>query len=560
MRLGDDNLRIRGRVTAIADGRDSIAAASEHMFAVFDAATGVCRHRRPEGQASLAFSHDDAYLAVGSFELAVIDMQTFQPRWTVRIGSQIKAIRWAPDDRHLALAAYNELVLVDADSGEVTVRVATTGFQRSAPNLAFTDTGVVYVEHVTMRTLSVSGESGEIAGTSYTVLALADDVYVATSDGGLVWRALDGTELARQPMTASYYHFMAADRTCDRIAIHVEDVLRLQLRAGGADSLVPLDRRFKAATLSDRRLVAGASGGELAIIGLDGSPRLEVSFAPPSSLAFVADARLACAGESGAVLRELVHGQVLAELGPYENVATAGDRILAWGTKGARVFDGAGAVIADLATAAIGFGTIAFDGVVALAPAGTTDTPMVFDERGEHVRTHTGNGNHDSYGCSSHNSWARNEPAVIAGMVFLTPARLLVFYENGTVEYDGAQRIERPYVPLPGAVVPLAEHVVVGDNGHHTIHPMGDGVVGEIEKRIWGMKRCAGRGHLIAFGTDDGRIVLYDARTQAEIGAHATHAWDVRAIAIDPTGSLIASSADDGTLVVNALWDGPSTG
>jgi hypothetical protein len=103
-------------------------------------------------------------------------------------------------------------------------------------------------------------------------------------------------------------------------------------------------------------------------------------------------------------------------------------------------------------------------------------------------------------------------------------------------------------------IAALDEYVVVGDVGYHRVHRILDGVVCEREQFVVReMQRCAGRGHFIAFGNADGRIALYDARTGQQLGSRATHLWGVRALAIDPTCSLIASSGDDGILVVHGL-------
>ncbi|MEO8706018.1 MAG: WD40 repeat domain-containing protein [Kofleriaceae bacterium] len=554
MKLGNDNLRMRGRVTAVADGRSSIAAASDKMFAIFDAATGECRHRAFKSQHALAFSHDDTLLAVGEFNASVIDLQTFQPRWEVWIGSSVRDIQWSPDQRVLALGSHERLVLLDAITGTVIASV-----EAQSAGVAFIETGVVYTAAREVRTLSFTGETsvlGEAPSAAFVAIARDAFVVFSWSTNDLVWHSLDGTELARVSTTSRSYERRAADRTCDRIVIATDDVLHMHSR-DGIRTIGGLERRFEVLALGDRRLVAGAWDGDLAIIDLDAGSRLETPPAAPSSLAFVADARLACAGDAGAVLRDLANGDVIAELGPYEHVATAGQRILAWGKAGARVFDDMGISIAELTTASIGLGTIAFDGVVALAPTLTTDTPMVFDESGQHLRTHAGNGIDSKYSSSSHSNWSSDDPAVIEGLVFLTPARVLAFYENGTIEYDGEQRIVRPYIPLPKAVALLDEHVVVGSQGYHHIHRIVDGIVSDkAEHVIREMSRCVGLGHLIVFGTDDGRIVLYDVRTGTELGARATHLWGVRALAIDPTASLIASSADDGTLIVQALGSG----
>ena len=64
-------------------------------------------------------------------------------------------------------------------------------------------------------------------------------------------------------------------------------------------------------------------------------------------------------------------------------------------------------------------------------------------------------------------------------------------------------------------------------------------------------------GRLLASGSDDGTVRLWDQRTGQPIGAPLTgHTGSVRAVAFSPDGQLLASASDDQTV---RLWD-PATG
>jgi WD40 repeat protein len=64
---------------------------------------------------------------------------------------------------------------------------------------------------------------------------------------------------------------------------------------------------------------------------------------------------------------------------------------------------------------------------------------------------------------------------------------------------------------------------------------------------------CAAAGKLLAIGDETGRIALRDALAKVDVTSEHVHGWYVTAVAIDPTGSLIASGGRDGTILVRPL-------
>ena len=72
------------------------------------------------------------------------------------------------------------------------------------------------------------------------------------------------------------------------------------------------------------------------------------------------------------------------------------------------------------------------------------------------------------------------------------------------------------------------------------------------ERTVWSVA-LSPDGSLAASGSDDGRVLLWDARTRQPVGpALAGHARPVASIAFSPDGKLLASASDDRTIV---LWD-----
>jgi WD40 repeat protein len=59
-------------------------------------------------------------------------------------------------------------------------------------------------------------------------------------------------------------------------------------------------------------------------------------------------------------------------------------------------------------------------------------------------------------------------------------------------------------------------------------------------------------GRLLASGSEDGTIKLWDVNTGEEIRTLKGHSWRVRSVAFSPDGRLIASGSGDWTI---KLWD-----
>ena len=119
-----------------ARGRLFVAALGNNTVEVVDVAANL--HLRsltgfhePQG---VAVATDFNAVAIANGEsgtLQLIDAQTFQPRWTVEIGSDADNVRYDAAAKHLVVAAVGGLYLVDAASGRATGRIAISGHPES---------------------------------------------------------------------------------------------------------------------------------------------------------------------------------------------------------------------------------------------------------------------------------------------------------------------------------------------------------------------------------------------------------------------------------------------
>jgi hypothetical protein len=246
------------------------------------------------------------------------------------------------------------------------------------------------------------------------------------------------------------------------------------------------------------------------------------------------------------VLRELAGGEVVAALARHEHVAAGGERILTWGN-GAALFDRDGARIAELAppTTTIQSAAISDDGTrVAVAPRGATVTPLVFDgATGALLVAHEGNGTVESY--------TSEDPAAVGGLWFLAPHELLVVFENGSFVYrEGKPRAEVK-APSARSGIVVGDGFIAAQNKDSLYLYTRDG---EHVEFLWGAHRpCAAIGRLLAVGDETGRIAMRDVLAKTDLASEQVHGWYVTAVAIDPTGSLIASGGRDGAIVVRTL-------
>jgi hypothetical protein len=575
VKIGGDHLRMPGAIVSLSVRGGLIAAASEGTYrspsaAVFDLTTGAVRLREATGRAA-AMSHAGDRVALGlrSGSVRVLDA-SFARIWDSKAAEnpQDQRVAWTPDDAVVAHFDRSAITLFDAGAGGVIARLDV----RYSKLLGHTASGIAFGANGKVHVVASSGDVTTCGSLPDYACVAGDALVVKTlgPEAAVEWRDLDGGALRTIVGGVRGLERLGVCARTQRVVIHdnrhpidkgaaANDPLTAQILGPGGERWsveIPF-RGLHAAFDEERTVVIGGARGELAVIDLvDRAVRITAvpASADALSLAFVADARLACGSESGAVLRDLAEGAVIATLGRHEHVAAGGERILTWGN-GAELFDRDGARIAELApaTIAIEMAAISDDGTrVALAPRGATVTPLVFDGAdGAPVVAYEGNGIVESNSLWSANPWSSNDPAAVGGLWFLAPHELLVVFDNGSFVYrEGEPRRE--------VKTPVARSGIVGGEGFIAAHNKGSLYVytrdGEHVEFLNGDHRpCAAAGKLLAVGDETGRIALRDALAKIDVTSEQVHAWYVTAIAIDPTGTLIASGGRDGAIFVRPL-------
>ena len=554
MKIGSDNLRMPGAIVGLSVRGGLIAAASEGKYrspsaAVFDLTTGAVRLREATARAA-AVSHAGDRVALGlrGGSVRVLDA-SFATMWESNVAEkpEDQCVAWTPDDAVVAHFDRSAITLLDARTGSVLARFDMTYAKmlgHTASGIAFGANHKVHVvaSSTDVTTLGSLPDYAWVAGDALVVKTLGPEAAVE-------WRDLDGGALRTMAGSVRGVDRLGVCARTQRVVIH-DNRHPIDKGAAANDPLTaqilgPDGERWSveipfigvhAAFDEDRTVVIGGARGELVVIDLV-DRAVRIAAVPAStdalSLAFVADARLACGSESGAVLRDLADGTVIATLGRHEQVAAGGDRILTWG-KGAELFDRDGARVAELApaTTSIAMAAVSDDGTrVALAPHGATVTPLVFDgATGAPVVAYEGNGIVESYSLWSANPWSSDDPAAVGGLWFFAPHELLVVFENGSFVYREGE-------PRRGVKAPSARSgIVVGDGFIAARNRDSVSIYtrdGEHVENLMGEHRpCAAAGKLLAVGDETGRIALRDALANVEVTSEQVHAWYVTAIAI----------------------------
>jgi len=575
VKIGGDNLRMPGATVGLSVRGGLIAAASEGKYrspsaAVFDLTTGAVRLREATARAA-AVSHagDRVVLGLRDGTVRMLD-GSFATTWETKLVEkpEDQRVAWTPDDAAVAHFDKSAITLLDARAGSVIARID----QPYAKLLGHSASGIAFGAKSKVHVVASSGEVRTFGSLPDYAWVAGDALVVKTlgPDAAVQWRDLESGALRTSAGGVRGLERLGVCARTQRVVIHdnrhpsdkgaaANDPLTAQILGPDGERWsveIPFFGAH-AAFDEDRTLVIGGSRGELVVIDLV-DRAVRISAVPAStdalSLAFVADARLACGSESGAVLRDLGDGKVVATLGRHEHVAAGGERILTWG-KGAELFDRDGARIAELApaTMSIAMAVISDDGTrVALAPRGATVTPLVFDgATGVPVVAYEGNGIVERYSLWSGNPWSSDDPAAVGGLWFLTPNELLVVFDNGSFVYrEGEPRRE---VKAPSA----RSGIVVGD-GFIAAHNKDSLYIytrdGEHVEFLNGDHRpCAAAGRLLAVGDEAGRIAVRDALVKVDLASDQVHGWYVTAVAIDPTRSLIASGGRDGAIFIRPL-------
>ncbi|MEO8707148.1 MAG: hypothetical protein ABI867_44385, partial [Kofleriaceae bacterium] len=461
MKIGGDNLRMPGAIVGLSVRGGLIAGASEGRYqsrsaAVFDLTTGAVRLRDATARAA-AVSHAGDRVALGLRGAVRVLDASFAKTWESKVAESPDEPRvaWTPDDAAVAHFDKSAITLLDARAGSVIARVDMT----YSKVLGHTASGIAFGANGKVHVLSSSGDVRTCGSLPDYAWVAGDALVVKTlgPDAAVEWRDLDSGALRTSAGGVRSLDRLGVCSRTQRMVLHdnrhpidkgaaANDPLTAQILGPDGERWsveIPFTGAF-AAFDEDRTVVIGGSRGELAVIDLvDRAVRIAAvpASADALSLAFVADARLACGSESGAVLRDLADGTLVATLGRYEHVAAGGERIITWG-KGAALFDRDGGRIAELApaTMSIEMAAISDDGTrVAVAPRETTVTPLVFDgATGALVVAYEGNGI-----VESGHSWSSDKPAAVGGLCFLAPYELLVVFDNGSFVYrEGEPRRE----------------------------------------------------------------------------------------------------------------------
>lgn len=563
MKLGGDQLRVHGEVVGVAVRGPWIAVASRKMVALFDRATGIARWRVGVRQFSAAFSvaisHDLETVAIGEFGVRIVDAGTGAERWSRHLGSSTKQLEFSADDAALLVCGHNRVWLLDPRSGEEQVRPML----EQATRAAFGGHGIVFPVDYRMKSVGPDGVVHDLGPLVSCATAVTRGGVIADQSSRVIFTDLEGAERQTIPISTAYEGLEAAHPAGDRIAMRHDngEVWLLDDRGGIRVIASAMAAAGAVGVLDDDTLVIGARDGTVSIIDLASDTRRTASPPPPTSLAFASDATLACAGPlaatgtsrgpvHAAMIRELAGGTVIAELGAFERVTAEGDRIVAWGERGARLFDLAGRFVSELATTTVSSVAIS---ATRIAIANKTEaSPCIHDRDGRLLRTLTGNGTVIRYSGSSHGGgWASDDPAYATAMAWLGPERLLVYFDQGVIVFEGDARTTCGYASAE-VVFALDDRLIIGSGSKLECLAIVDGVPGPA---LWvrdNTRPLAAAGNRVAISVD-GEILLLDTAAGDERARHATHLWQVLAVAFDPTGALIASAADDGALVVRQL-------
>ncbi|HEU0037616.1 MAG TPA: hypothetical protein VFQ53_43695 [Kofleriaceae bacterium] len=575
MKIGGDNLRMPDAIVSISVRGGVIVAASEgrrqaRSVAVFDLATGAVRLRDATARtAAVSHAGDRVALGLGDLGVRVLD-GSFAPIWESKVSEKAtdQSVAWTPDDAAVAHFDRSALTLLDARTGTVVARLD----MQYAKLLGHTASGIAFGADHQVHVVTSSGEVTTF-GSLPDYAWVAGDALVATTlgpDAAVEWRDLDGGGLRASARGVRGLARLGVCARTQRVVLHdnrhpidkgaaADDPLTAQVLGPDGERWsveIPF-LAMRAAFDEDRTVVLGGTRGELAAVDLvDRSVRISAvpASADALSLAFVADARLACGSESGAVLRDVADGSVVATLGGYSHVAAGGERIVAWGN-GAALFDRDGARIAELApaTASIQLAAISDDGSrVALAPRGATVTPLVFDGgNGALLVAHGGNGIVERYSLWSANPWSSDDPAAVEGLWFLAPHDLLVVFDNGSFVYREGQPRREVKTPRAQSGIVVGDGFIAACNKEYLDIYTRDGE--RVEFLRGDHHVCAAAGNVLVVGDETGRIALRDALAKVDLASEQVHAWYVTAVAVDPTRSLIASGGRDGAIIVRPL-------